>query len=63
MPNKIKIALAAAMILSAAFTAAAAAPNHRVTHVHPAINAAGPDIISDRCLPTGPPCRTQPDGW
>ena len=37
MFSKIKIALSAAMVLSAAFPASAASKHHRVTHVHPII--------------------------
>ena len=37
MFGKTKIALSAAMVLSAAFPASAASKHHRVTHVHPII--------------------------
>jgi hypothetical protein len=72
MSSKTKIALVAVFVLSAAFSASAKA---RVTHANPAIHNMGPNNISDRCpasggpscsdacLPSGPPCRTAPDGW
>jgi hypothetical protein len=69
MLTKTKIALSAAIVLGAAFTASAAtAP--KVSHVHRqaidnhrAIYNSVPDYSSDACLPSGPPCRTRPDSW
>ena len=63
MPSMTKIALSAAIILSATLTASAATDHRRVTRAHPAIYDAAPAIISDACQPVGPPCRTHPDGW
>lgn len=74
MFGKKKIALAAVFVLSAAFSASAST-KARVSHANPAIHSMGPNNISDRCpasggpscsdacLPSGPPCRTAPDGW
>jgi hypothetical protein len=64
MPSMTKIALAAAIVLSAALTASAAsaATEHRARG-HAATYYAAPAIISDACQPVGPPCRTHPDGW
>jgi len=76
MPRKRNVALSAAIALSAAFTVSAATEHHGVTHAHPVIynvapgynsdnrcSPAGGPICSDRCLPSGPPCKTEPDGW
>jgi hypothetical protein len=63
MLSKTEIVLAAAITLSTAFTAAAATKQHRATPGHSAIHNTVPAIISDRCLPSGPPCRTAPDSW
>jgi hypothetical protein len=63
MPSMTKIALAAAIVLSATFTASAATDHRRVARAHPPIYNAAPAIISDECQPVGPPCRTHPDGW
>ncbi|HLN40682.1 MAG TPA: hypothetical protein VK337_23085 [Xanthobacteraceae bacterium] len=63
MPSMTKIALSAAIVLSATLTASAATDHRRVTHGHAAIYNAAPAIISDACQPVGPPCRTHPDGW
>jgi ABC-type nitrate/sulfonate/bicarbonate transport system substrate-binding protein len=63
MPSMTKIALAAAIVLSTAVAASAAAEHHRVTRGHPPIYNAAPPIISDACQPVGPPCRTHPEGW
>src|ERR1700726_3840187 len=63
MSNTTKIALAAAIILGAAVTASAATKQPRASHGQPAVQNTEPGIISDRCLPVGPPCRTHPDGW
>jgi hypothetical protein len=60
MPSMTKIALAAAIVLSATLTASAAT-EHR--HAHAPTYNTDPGIISDACQPVGPPCRTHPDGW
>lgn len=75
MLTKTKLALSAAMVLGGAFTASAAT-TPRVTHAHhraiynivPDYNsdrcpASGGPSCSDACLPSGPPCKTKPDGW
>jgi uncharacterized membrane protein len=67
------IALAAVIVLSAAVSASAAT-THRATHVKrsaiynvvPNYNTCPPSggpSCSDACLPSGPPCKTEPDGW
>jgi hypothetical protein len=61
MSSMTKIALAAAIVLSATLTASAAT-EHRARG-HAATYNADPGIISDACQPVGPPCRTHPDGW
>jgi hypothetical protein len=61
MPSMTKIALSAAIVLSATLTASAAT-EHRARG-HAATYSAAPAIISDACQPVGPPCRTHPDGW
>ena len=63
MPSMIKLAFAAAIVLSTTFTASAATDHRRVARAHPPIYNAAPAIISDECQPVGPPCRTHPDGW
>jgi len=63
MFGKLKIALSAAIVLGAGVTASAAPTHHRVTHAYPAANAGSEHIITNQCLPTDNPCRTQPDGW
>jgi hypothetical protein len=71
MLNMMKIALSAALVLSIAFTASAATEHRRATHAYSLTSRSAPDYCppsggptcSDRCLPSGPPCRTQPDGW
>ncbi len=63
MPSKTKIALAAAIVLGSAFAAAAATKHPRAGQGHPASYNSDPGIITDRCLPSQSPCRTQPDGW
>ena len=76
MLSRIKVVLLAAIVLSAAFTALAGTERHCVTHAHPVIYNVAPDYnsdnrcspaggptCSDRCLPSGPPCKTEPDGW
>jgi hypothetical protein len=62
MPSMTKLALSAAIVLSATLTASAAT-EHRRAYSHPATYNADPGIISDACQPVGPPCRTHPDGW
>jgi uncharacterized membrane protein len=62
MPSMTKIALAAAIVLSATLTASAATEHRRAQNHAPTYYAA-PPIISDACQPVGPPCRTHPDGW
>jgi hypothetical protein len=73
MISKTNIALAAAIVLSTAVSASAAT-THRATHVKrsPIYNivpnynscpASGGPSCSDACLPSGPPCKTEPDGW
>lgn len=52
MISKIKIALSAAVVLSAAFPALAATKHHRITHTPPAINV---DRGSGLCSPIHPP--------
>jgi uncharacterized membrane protein len=61
MPSMTKLALAAAIVLSATLTASAAT-DHRRAPGHASYYAA-PPVISDACQPVGPPCRTHPDGW
>jgi hypothetical protein len=76
MLSKIEVVLSAAIVLSAAFTALAGTERHSVTRAHPVIynvapgynsdnrcSPAGGPTCSDRCLPSGPPCKTEPDGW
>jgi hypothetical protein len=63
MSNTTKIALAAAIVLATAVAASAATKPHRANEGQPAVRNTDPGIISDRCLPVGPPCRTHPDGW
>jgi hypothetical protein len=55
MFSEMKIALSAAIVLSAAFPASAATKHHRVTHVHPAIYKMVPDTSGDGCSPSHPP--------
>jgi hypothetical protein len=57
-----KIALSAAIVLSATLTASVATEHHRAQG-RAATYYAAPPIISDACQPVGPPCRTHPDGW
>jgi hypothetical protein len=63
MPRMTKIALSAAIVLSATLTASAATDHRRVAQGRAAIYNAEPGIISDACQPVGPPCRTHPDRW
>lgn len=71
MLDMMKIALSAALVLSIASTASAATEHRRATHAYSLTLRSAPDYCppsggptcSDRCLPSGPPCRTQPDGW
>jgi hypothetical protein len=73
MFSRTKIALAAIIALSTAVSASAAT-THRAIHVKrsaiynivPSYNTCPPSggpSCSDACLPSGPPCRTAPDGW
>jgi hypothetical protein len=74
MFSKTTIALSAAIVLSTAFTASAATKS-RVPHANPVAHnmvpnnngdrcpASGGPSCSDACLPSGPPCKTTPDGW
>jgi hypothetical protein len=62
MSSMTKLALSAAIVLSATLTASAATDHHRA-YSHSATYNAAPAIISDACQPVGPPCRTHPDGW
>jgi hypothetical protein len=73
MFSRTKIALAAVILLSTAVSASAAT-THRVTHIKrsaiynivPNYNTCPPSggpSCSDACLPSGPPCKTEPDGW
>jgi hypothetical protein len=73
MFSRTKIALAAAIVLGTA-ASAPAATTHRATHVKrsaiynivPNYNTCPPSggpSCSDACLPSGPPCKTEPDGW
>jgi hypothetical protein len=73
MISKTKIALAAAIVLTTAVSASAAT-THRATHIKrspiynivPNYNSCPPSggpSCSDACLPSGPPCKTEPDGW
>lgn len=73
MISKTKIALAAAIVLSTAVSASAAT-THRATHAkrsaiynivpnYNSCSASGGPSCSDACLPSGPPCKTEPDGW
>jgi hypothetical protein len=75
MLGKMKISVSAVIIFSTAFTASAATNHHRLTNANPATSNMSFDNNSDRCplsggpscstacLPSGPPCRTKPDGW
>jgi hypothetical protein len=76
MSSNRNVELSAAIVLSADFTVSAATEHHSVTHAHPVIynvapgynsdnhcSPAGGPTCSDRCLPSGPPCKTEPDGW
>jgi hypothetical protein len=73
MISKTNIALAAAIVLSTAVSASAAT-THRASYLkRSAIYNIVPNYIScppsggpscsDACLPSGPPCKTEPDGW
>ena len=73
MISKTKITLAAAIVLSTAVSASAAT-THRATHVkrsaiynvvpnYSSCPPSGGPSCSDACLPSGPPCKTEPDGW
>jgi len=73
MFSRTKLALAAVIVLSTAVSASAAT-THRASHVKrsPIYNIvpnyiscppSGGPSCSDACLPSGPPCKTEPDGW
>jgi hypothetical protein len=68
-----KVALTIGIVLSTVVSAPAATKPH-ATHVKrlaiynvvPTYNtcpASGGPSCSDACLPSGPPCKTEPDGW
>jgi hypothetical protein len=73
MFSEMKIALSAAIVLSAVFPASAATKHDRVTHVHPGIYNMVPDTSGGGCSPIHPPfCGNictgagpcgPPDGW
>jgi hypothetical protein len=75
MLNTAKIILAVAFALSNIVIALAATKHSGVIHVYPQNYGTGPDhsndycppsggpTCSNRCLPSGPPCKTEPDGW
>jgi hypothetical protein len=63
---KAKIALTVAIVLCAAFSAAAAATkHHRTVHARSPIYNTGPNnvSVSTQCLSSSSPCRTRPDDW
>jgi len=71
--TNIKVALTIGIVLSTAVSASAATTHH-ATHVKrsaiynivPNYNSCPPSggpSCSDACLPSGPPCKTEPDGW
>ena len=68
-----KVALTIGIVLSTVISASAAT-KPRATHVKrsaiynvvPNYNTCSPSggpSCSDACLPSGPPCKTEPDGW
>jgi hypothetical protein len=72
MSSRTKIALCVAIALATVFPASAATKDHRVAHIRPASRSVMPDYnggcppsggpsCSERCLPSGPPCRTRRD--
>jgi len=69
MLSKTKVALSAAIVLSAVFPASAATKHHRVTHAHPAIyNMVVPAVGGGCPANGGPGCSTEgqsapPDRW
>jgi hypothetical protein len=75
MLYKTTIALAAAFVLGTALTASAATVHQRASYANRAIyntvpgnvgggcSASGGPSCSTACLPSGPPCKTTPDGW
>jgi hypothetical protein len=75
MSSRTTIALAAAIVLSTAFTASAATVHHRASDANPAIYntvlgnnggscpPSGGPSCSSACLPSGPPCKLEHDGW
>jgi hypothetical protein len=75
MSSRTTIALAAAIVLGTALTASAATVHQRASHANSAIyntvvgnsggscSPSGGPSCSTACLPSGPPCKTTPDGW
>jgi hypothetical protein len=73
MSCRTTLALAAAIVLSTALTASAATAHRRASYANPATPntgfgssscpASGGPSCSTACLPSGPPCKTTPDGW
>jgi hypothetical protein len=67
------IALAAAIVLGTALTASAATVHRRASYANPATPntgfgspscpASGGPSCSTACLPSGPPCKLEHDGW
>jgi hypothetical protein len=69
------IGLAAAIVLSTALTASAATVHQRAGSANRTIynavvgnnggscSPSGGPSCSTACLPSGPPCKTTPDGW
>jgi hypothetical protein len=56
-----KIALAAVIVLSVAFSASAATKHHHVTHVRPAFITYSPALVGGGCPANGGPgCSTSP---
>jgi hypothetical protein len=73
MLTNIKVAFTIGIVLSTVVSAFAATKSHAthvkraaIYNVFPNNNACPPSggpSCSDACLPSGPPCRTEPDGW
>ena len=73
MSSRITIALAAAIVLGTALTASAATADHRASYANPATNntgfgtnscpPSGGPSCGTACLPSGPPCKLEHDGW
>ncbi|MGD0148214.1 MAG: hypothetical protein ABSB77_06470 [Xanthobacteraceae bacterium] len=73
MSSRTTIALAAAIVLGTALTASAATVHQRASYANPATNNAGFGTSScppsggpacgTACLPSGPPCKLEHDGW